>query len=107
MKVNEEPIPDGLSQFIAVCRNTGFQFKDFIGVLIDFVFGRRSKPYDVGIKIGKDIFIFFINASMSLINDDEIEVPTGEQFSTIFVLSFVNAVHHGLIGGKDAPCRTV
>lgn len=44
---------------------------------------------------------------MSLINDDEIEVPTGKHFSTIFVLSFVNAVHHGLIGGKDAPCRTV
>ena len=39
---------------------------------------------------------------MSLINDDEIEVPTGKHFSTIFVLSFVNAVHHGLIGGKYA-----
>ena len=47
MKVNEEPIPDGLSQFIAVCGNTGFQFKDFIGVLVYFVFGCRSKAYDI------------------------------------------------------------
>ena len=44
---------------------------------------------------------------MSLINDDKIEVPTGEQSSTIFVLSVVNTVHHSLVGGKDASGRTV
>ena len=43
---------------------------------------------------------------MGLVADDQVEVAHGEQLP-LLVLHRVDAVHHGLVGGKDAPGRTV
>ena len=49
----------------------------------------------------EDIPIFMIDGAVGLVADDQVEVAHGEQLS-LPVLHQVDAVHHGLVGGKDA-----
>ena len=39
---------------------------------------------------------------MGLVTDDQVEMAAGEQLA-LLVPHRVDAVHHGLVGGKDAP----
>ena len=90
-----------MAELIAVGGHAVFQFKDLIGVLVDLVLGGGGEAHQGGVEIGKDVPVLVVDGPVGLVADDQVEVAAGEQLA-LLVLYRVDAVHHGLVGGKDA-----
>ena len=99
--VHEEPVLDGLGQFVAVGGHAVLQLKDFVGVFVDFVLGGGGQAHQRGVKVVEDVPVFVVDGAVGLVADDQIEVAHGEEFA-LLVVDGVDAVHHGLVGGKYA-----
>ena len=99
-KVNQITILYCLRKLIAISRNTVLQFKDFIGIFVNFIFWSSCQPNQRSIKIIKNIPVFIVNGTMCFITDHQIKMSAGKQFS-LFVLNRIYTVYHGLISRKN------
>ena len=95
-----------MRQLVAIGGNTVFQFKNFIGVLVDFILGCRGQADQRCVKVVENVLVLVVNRAVRLVADDQVKVPAGEQLA-VFVLYAVNDIVHGLIGGKYAVSRVI
>ena len=95
-----------MRQLVAIGGNTVFQFKNFIGVLVDFILGRCGQADQRRVKVVEDVLVLVVNRAMRLIADDQVKVSAGKQLA-VLILYAVNGIVHGLIGGKHTMRRVV
>ena len=88
-----------MRQLVAIGGNTVFQFKNFIGVLVDFILGRCGQADQWRVKVVEDVLVLVVNRAMCLIADDQVKVSAGKQLA-VLILYAVNDIVHGLVGGK-------
>ena len=100
-KVHQKPIRHRLGQLVAVGGHAALQLEYLVGVLVDLVLGGGSEAHQRRVKIGKNVPVFVVDGAVGLVADHQIEVPAGEQLARL-VPHPVDAVHHGLVGGKYA-----
>ena len=72
-------------------------------LLITFLKNHRSggKANQGRIEVVEDVPVFVVDGAVDLIADDQVEMAHGEQLP-LPVFHQVDAVYHGLVGGKDA-----
>ena len=101
-KVHQKTVLYRLGQLIAIGGDPCPQFKDIVGVLVDLILGGGGKTHQGRVKVIENIPVFVVDGAVSLITDDKIKMSRCKQLA-LLVLHCVDAVHHGLVGGKDAP----
>ena len=92
-----------LIQFIGKGRHTPFQIENAVCIPVNLLLRRGSHSQQHSVKILKNVLIFFINAPVALIHDDQVKMPRRKKFISFFSLCLVNRVHHGGIGRKNHP----
>ena len=105
-EVHQKAVLHRLGQFVAVGRHTALQFKDLVSVLVDLILWGGCETHQGCVKVVENIPILIVDGAVGLVADDQIEVAYSEQLS-LSVLNRVDAVHHGLVGRKDAVGRVI
>ena len=85
---------------VGIGGNAVFELEEFIGVSGHFGFRRSGQAEENGVEVFKDGAIFFEDAPVTFVDDDEIEVRGREQHVAVFVLCAVDGVHDGGVGGE-------
>ena len=105
--IHQVSVRHRLSQFVAVGRLSGFQVKNTIGILVDFVFRGCRQAHQRCVEVIKNIPVFIINRPMSLIANHQVEVARRKQSFSVLVVYRIDAANHGLVSGEDAGCAVV
>ena len=82
------------------------QLKDLICILVDLVLGGGREAHQGRVEVIKNIPVLVVDRAVGLVADHQIKVAHREQLP-FSILHRVDAVHHGLVGGKDAVGRSV
>ena len=91
-----------MGQLVAEGRLAVPKLEDVISVLVNVVLGGGGEAHQRGVEVGENVPVFVVNRAVGFVTDDQVEVAAGKQLA-LLVLHRVDAVHHGLVGGKDAP----
>jgi len=91
---HKEVVVDRLLQFIGIGGHVVLQTKDVVGVFIDVILGSGGQSDQQAIEVVKNGFVFFIDAAVRFVDDDQVEVPDREQFPAAIGLGFIDGVHH-------------
>ena len=71
--------------------------------MIDVRFGSSCKTYQQGVKILENGAIFFENAAVCLVDDDEVEMGGREKLLPVCSFHVINGVHDGGVGRENRP----
>ena len=101
-EVHQKAVLHRLGQLVAIGGHAALQFKNVIGILVDLILGGSGKAHQRRVKVVENIPVFVVDGAVGLVTDHQVEMPTGEKL-TLLVPHRVDAIHHGLIGGKHTP----
>ena len=93
-----------MGEVVAVSGDSCFKAECFVGIFVDFVFGCCGEADEVGVEVSEYVFVFIVDAAVCFVDDDEVEVAAGEEFSSVVIFDVVDGVHHCLIGREYCPC---
>ena len=101
--VHQIPFLNRLIQLIGKGGNAPLQIKNTVCIAVNFLLRRGRHPQQHSVKILENILVFFVNAPVALIHDDQVKMPRRKQPAAFFSLGLVNGIHHGGVGGKYHP----
>ena len=93
-------LPHSRFVIVSVGGHAVLHFEEIIGVAVHVGFRRGGEPHHQRVKVLKNRPVFFENAPVAFINDDQIEMRRGEQPAAVFGLGVVDGVEDGRVGGE-------
>ena len=75
-----------------------FEFKEFVGVTVDFGAGGGGEADEESVKVFKQGLVFFVDAAVGFIDDDKVKVTGAKE--TGFFVHPIDGIEQGGIGGQ-------
>ena len=101
--VDEEPVLYRLREFVTVCRDTGREVEELIGVPVDLIFGCCCKADEEGVEVGEYVPVLVVDAPVGLVYYYHVEMPGGVEALSVLGFHLVDCVCYRLVRREYDP----